>query len=123
MTVKWAYGVTTVPERLNDLLPRTLRSLASGGFELPRIFIDGLKEQDIPSHLSAYEVTCRYPKVRTFGAWMLAALELFLREPHADRYATFQDETYRGSSSPAPASRKPRGTHGGCGRSRSHPGR
>jgi hypothetical protein len=93
--MEWAYGVTTVLDRLNVLLPRTLKSLRAAGFESPRIFIDGAGAR--PPELDSYEVTCRSPKVRTFGSWMLAAMELVFRQPNAERYALFQDDmvTYR----------------------------
>ena len=37
--LRWVYGVTTVPERRADLLPRTLVSLDRAGFPSPRIFV------------------------------------------------------------------------------------
>lgn len=39
----------------------------------------------------------RHPKVRTAGNWLLSLLELYVRDPNADRYAVFQDDfvTYR----------------------------
>lgn len=94
----WSYGVTTVPERFTDLLPRTLSSLALAGFDAPRLFIDGIAE--IPSQyreLRGYEATLHYPKLRTFGNWITALWELYLRNPIANRYAIFQDDlvTYK----------------------------
>lgn len=91
--MKWSYGVTTVPERRHDLLPRTLASLKLAGFEEPHLFVDsehGYAELGLP-------MTVRYPKVRTAGNWVLSAMELYIRNPHADRYAVFQDDfvTYR----------------------------
>jgi hypothetical protein len=92
----WEYGVTTVIERIGDLLPRTLASLSAAGFDKPRLFVDGQEDG------SRYEkfglpVTTRYPKVRTAGNWILSLWELYLRNPKADRYAIFQDDfvTYR----------------------------
>jgi hypothetical protein len=90
--MEWSYGVTTVPDRLGTLLPRTLESLKLAGFDNPRIFIDGCCEREVPEHLAKYALTCRSPKVRTFGSWMLAAMELVFRQPNADRYALFQDD-------------------------------
>lgn len=69
--VVWSYGVTTVPQR-HDLLQRTLASLALGGFGEPQVFSE-----------------------RGYGAfstWWLSLLELYLKEPWADRYAIFQDD-------------------------------
>ena len=61
----WAYGVTTVDSRLNTTLPLTLSTLADAGFPKPRLFVDGA--QSVPTYLSEYETTFRYPKIRTFG--------------------------------------------------------
>ena len=94
--IEWAYGVTTVPQRIDDLLPLTLKSLAAGGFDEPRLFVDGAKD------VAAYEkfgleITSHYPKLHIFGNWVLALWELYTREPEADRFAIFQDDmlTYR----------------------------
>lgn len=92
----WAYGVTTVPQRRATLLTRTLESLKAAGFDRPRLFVDG--EAD-PGSYSRFglEVTTRYPTIRAFGNWFLSLLELYLRNPTADRFAVFQDDlvTYR----------------------------
>lgn len=69
--VVWASAITTVPER-ESLLHRTLSSLAIGGFGEPQVFVErGLK---------------------AFGTWWHALVELWIRNPHADRYAMFQDD-------------------------------
>ena len=96
MSLKWAYGVTTVPERIDDLLPKTLASLKAAGFGSPRLFIDG-PSYGLPYGFSQLKVTERSEKVRTYGNWLLAIWELWLRDPDADRYAIFQDDfvTYR----------------------------
>jgi len=84
--------VTTVEPRRADLLPRTLASLAAGGFGQPRIFLDGSQNKD------AYEdfglpVTFRGgDPVRTAGNWVLCLYELYARNPWADLYAVFQDD-------------------------------
>lgn len=87
----WAYGVTTVPARLDSLLPRTLQSLAAAGFDRPRLFVDGV-EVDEPWRRFSLELTTRWPAIRTFANWFLALAELYLRNPSADRYAIFQDD-------------------------------
>lgn len=94
--MKWSYGVTTVPSRFPDLLPRTLTSLSKAGFDRPRLFIDGIP-RDVPGYLSVYHKTF-HDNVKAFGNWVMAAWELYLHEPHADRFAVFQDDfvTYRG---------------------------
>ena len=90
----WAYGVTTVPERRDTLLPRTLESLTAAGFDRPRLFVDGPPGTHDGLGL---EVSYRSPKIRAFGNFYLALLELLIRQPTADRYAVFQDDlaTYR----------------------------
>lgn len=90
MTCKWATGVTTVSERFDRLLPRTLASLRAAGFDKLRLFIDGVG--NLPPDLGEYEVTRRVPRIRTAANWVLSAYELYLREPNADRYAIFQDD-------------------------------
>lgn len=94
--LRWAYGVTTVRERLKDLLPKTLHSLSLAGFDQPRLFIDGEKDATDWQHFGL-ETSIRDPKIKTFGNWWLAAVELLVRYPEYDRYAIFQDDfvTYR----------------------------
>ena len=89
--MRWAYGVTTVPERFNALLPRTLKSLNVAGFPEPHLFIDGGLGMDKDN------VTYRWPRIKTFGNWSLGLWELMIRHPEADRYAMFQDDfvTYK----------------------------
>lgn len=91
--MKWMYGVTTVPVRFDDLLPRTLESLAKAGFEQPRLFVDG----DPTGIGNSLEISCRIPPIRAYGNWLLGMWELYLRDPWADRYAIFQDDvvTYK----------------------------
>lgn len=87
--MKWSYGVTTVPARRDDLLPRTLASLAAGGFPAPRLFVDGARDGFDGFGL---DVTYRFPLVRTGANWLMSLLEMYVREPHADRYVLFQDD-------------------------------
>ncbi len=90
--VKWSYGITTVPSRRDELFPKTLESLRVGGFDQPRIFVDGARYPNDYFTWSGLEVTCRYPTIRTHGNWFLALAELYIREPNQDRYAIFQDD-------------------------------
>ncbi len=88
---RWMYGITTVPERIHDLLPTTLKTLANAGFGQPRLFVD----DDCGS--GAYRkfglpVTTHWPAIRTAGNWILSAWELFMRDPTANYYAIFQDD-------------------------------
>lgn len=73
--MKWMYGVTTVPSR-RGLLPATISSLKSTGFDVPHLFSDGEGR----------------PKLGTVGNWITALWTLYLLDPHADRYAIFQDD-------------------------------
>jgi hypothetical protein len=89
--MRWAYGVTTVPERAENLLPKTLASLVAAGFDKPRLFIDGSEELRLYRQFNL-ECTFRFPKVRAYGNWIMGVWELFLRDPKAERYAMFQDD-------------------------------
>lgn len=103
----WAYGLTTVPSRKDSLFPRTLNSLRKAGFENPRIFLDGTVQRhgqviDVET-IGRYkslglEVTVREQNIRTFGNWYLGLWELYLRQPHAKRYAIFQDDFVTGKN-------------------------
>ena len=91
-SLNWAYGLTTVPERLATTLPTTLASLKSAGFDRPRLFVDGDRETTQSWRQFGLELTFRWPRLRTHGNWFLALHELFVRNPLADRYAIFQDD-------------------------------
>lgn len=100
----WGYGVTTVPSRFETTLPQTLDSLVKAGFKTPRLFVDSDKKRHIVdwelgnmAWFRDHEYTLHCPPVRAFGNWVLAAWELYIRQPCADRYAIFQDDmvTYR----------------------------
>lgn len=92
--MQWSYGVMTVVARKNDLLPQTLSSLAKGGFDKPRLFVDGCTHTEAISYQEIFncDIVGRFPLVRTCGNWMLSMLELYLRFPLADRFALFQDD-------------------------------
>lgn len=89
----WTYGITTCPARLETTLPQTISSLATAGFPLPRLFVDGLQEHS--QYLKPFqhlEMTCHFPKVNVAGNWILALWELYIRCPNSDRFAVFQDD-------------------------------
>lgn len=94
--LSWAYGVTACAARLPDLLPATLTSLAAAGFTDPRLFVDGAGEPAalslLPPEFRRLPVSARTPAVGAFGNWWLALVELWVRNPAADRYAVFQDD-------------------------------
>ncbi len=90
----WECGITTVPERKDDLLPRTIDSLNRAGFVnpiSPRLFVDGSADPLGYKKQFNLPVTVR-DKARTFVNWYLGMLELYMRNPHADRYVMFQDD-------------------------------
>jgi hypothetical protein len=93
-SLAWAYGMTTVPSRRKDLLPRTLRSLSATGFPTPILFVDGIshKEAGVWEEELGLEVVNRTKVLRTAGNWVLSLQELYQRSPMADRYAIFQDD-------------------------------
>lgn len=84
--LEWSYGVTTVPSRKESLLS-TFDSLRNAGFPHPRTFMDGgVSEAFCP------RITYRSPPVNIYGNWLLGMMELYIRNPKADRYAMFQDD-------------------------------
>ena len=109
-SAQWAYGVTTYrpdgsglyarerrraqapPYRRLDLLPRTLASLRNAGFANPILFVDGESDPSGWREEFKTEVVTRHPRIGAFGNWILALAELFIRRPHADYYAIFQDD-------------------------------
>lgn len=90
--MRWMYGITTVPSRRHNLFPRTLASLRAGGFDKPHLFIDGEPDGSSWGREFGLEVTARGTNVRTAGHWYLSMIELYVRNPHADRFAIFQDD-------------------------------
>lgn len=91
MRLKWTCGVTTVPERRQGLLPKTLESIAAAGFPKPWLFIDGARDPG-PWLDLGLEYTLRSTNVQIAGNWHLGALELYHRWPDAEMFAMFQDD-------------------------------
>lgn len=90
--ISWAYGVTTVPERKDDLLVQTLHSLCDAGFGDPHLFVDGCND---PSEYKEFGglVSCRpNPPVKIVGNWVMGMWELYVRNPTAHRFVMFQDD-------------------------------
>ncbi len=69
------YGITTIPQR-RELFLRSTSSLARAGFDSPIIFTDGRSGETLGA----------------FGNWLLSLMELWIRDPSAERYALFQDD-------------------------------
>lgn len=90
--MNWACLVTTVPERATKLLPKTLDSIKAAGFPEPRLSIDGAQHECV--EYDDYKPTDSYrnPRLRPWGNWLLSAVELYIRNPNADRYVIFQDD-------------------------------
>lgn len=91
-SMNWVCGVTTVPDRRNDYLPHTMRSLVSAGFRVDRLFVDGAKDGTWWEREHRVPVTCRWPHAGIYASWILGLWELYLRNPDAERYAMFQDD-------------------------------
>jgi len=86
--IRWAYGITTHPSRVDTLLPQTLHSLEKAGFPKPHVFLDG----EFINHYAHLRFTGRTDPVGIVGNWMLGMLELLIVNPCADRYLMFQDD-------------------------------
>lgn len=91
--MEWSYGVTTcvIDGEPRKYLGRSLQSLARAGFDQPRIFCDGWCDT-LRHQIGEYNITVRNPPAKTYANWMLTALELYLANPNAARYAIFQDD-------------------------------
>lgn len=88
--MEWAYGITTVPSRLETFLPATMESLAVAGFDDPILFVDGAGDT---THLPQYSgLVIRCPKVGHLGNWYSSLISLYVTHPKADRYALFEDD-------------------------------
>lgn len=88
----WQYGVTTVPARVGNELPKTLESLKIAGFDAPRLFVDGCEDPYPMFKHFGLPITSRSDPVLTAGNWVLSLYELWARNALADRYAIFQDD-------------------------------
>jgi len=90
--IKWAYGITTVPSRIDTTLPKTVESLYNAGFDHPTLFVDGC---DDPRPYDKFRLPVSFhsnPPMMVARHWILSAWELYLRNPSANRYAIFQDD-------------------------------
>lgn len=88
----WVYGVTTVPERREKELARTLASLKNGGFPQPLLFVDGEDETGWWKTKYGLRTIGRFPRIGAWGNWFLAINEMYIRNPAAGRYVLFQDD-------------------------------
>jgi hypothetical protein len=70
---------------------RTIASLEAAGFSQPHFFVDG-PFRDIDRLRRHGEVTQRHRAVGGWPSFLLAATELYLREPAADAYLLVEDD-------------------------------
>lgn len=92
--MKWAYGITTVPDRIDSYFPETVNSLAAAGFDKPWLFVDRAETQaSFPADYRAWgdRVSFR-TSMGTPANWTISLAELYFREPKANMYALFQDD-------------------------------
>ena len=99
----WAVALTTVPERREVLLPRTLASLEAAGWPPAevRLCVDGERDPRAYGMLGC-PLTLHYPRFHgnpegtnrgnVCANWCLALLELWWRHPAAHRYLIVQDD-------------------------------
>lgn len=95
---RWAYGITTVSERVQSgLLQRTLSTLRLGGFPFPYVFLDGGTESSSTCEVRGNPIlslALRTGRIGALGNWWLALVELYNRYPNATRFALFQDDVH-----------------------------
>jgi hypothetical protein len=87
--IKWAVGMTTVPQR-SELRLRTLESLHAAGFSDIVFFFDGKFPGNFVS--DDHNRVIRKRPLGPLGNWLLGLQELFIRQPDADRYLMVQDD-------------------------------
>jgi hypothetical protein len=86
---QWAVGVTTAP-RGQPTLEECLTSLASAGWNDPRLFVDG--DAALPPRCADLDQTCRSHRVGAWPSYYLALAELMMRQPEADAFLLVQDD-------------------------------
>jgi hypothetical protein len=92
--MKFAYGITTVPERRFRELPNTIQSLSVAGFDEPILFIDGIAHDstNLDYDQLGLQLIFRGSRVGGYANWVLGLVELYLRNPTADRFVMFEDD-------------------------------
>lgn len=86
--MEWACGIIGVDSRrASGHLGRTMRSCESAGWHDYSVFLDG----EMPT-CSRVGIVPRETTIGAFGNWWLGAVELYIRQPHADRFVIFQDD-------------------------------
>lgn len=90
--MNWAYGITTVANRADKLLPETVASLARAGFDQPILFVDGMDPNWKPPSESLRGLVFHEPASGHVVNWITALAHLYSAAPEADRYALFEDD-------------------------------
>jgi hypothetical protein len=88
--LRWRCAMTTIPDRAQTRC-RTLQSLCDAGFPQPDIYVDGRNQIAVRPTLCG-DVSYRTRNVKTYTHWLLTLVEVYLKDPEADRYAIFQDD-------------------------------
>jgi len=92
---RWSVALTTVPSRVNTLLPETLRDVTAAGIQ-PVLYVDGILTAEQESTIrgyAGYDVQINHHKnVRTFSHWYESALDLYLTNPWSEYYMFLQDD-------------------------------
>jgi hypothetical protein len=91
----WApVAITTVPQRRATLLPRTLASLRAAGWDQFVLFVDNCDHNEALSYEREFglPVVNRWPRILTFGNYMLGLAELYIRNPLCERFLMCQDD-------------------------------
>lgn len=89
MPIEWSCAVTTIPQRLT-LLRNTLKSLENSGFRNVTLFVDAPHSDKYAA--IGQPVVFRGENAKTYRHWILTLVEMYARNPEADRFAIFQDD-------------------------------
>jgi hypothetical protein len=68
-----------------------MASLKNAGFDAPRLFVDGAENDESYRDLGL-PVSTRFPRLRVAGNWSLSLVEMYVRDPNAERFVLFQDD-------------------------------
>jgi hypothetical protein len=91
--MSWSYGITAVPSRVYDLLPRTLESLAKAGFNEPTVFMDGqVIDMEALYFVHNGPLVIHRPRIGHFANWINSLYYLYTTNPKAKFFALFEDD-------------------------------
>lgn len=86
---RWSVGMTTAPRR-ESTIERSLSSLAAAGWDRVRLFAE--PGSMIPEGFRHLPVVWRESRLGAWANWLLALVQMYLREPAADAYFLVQDD-------------------------------